>query len=159
MSPKPEERGAAFAALVHQVVIDERRFPAKAVAAALGLSEHVFYARTSNRVPFSAEEIRALLAAAPDPRLVAYLLRGTPYVAADRLSTDAEPVEQQIHRGATRIVIEATDVLESVEAALRDGRIDHRDAVMLRQEIEVAERALASLRTLVRQVAPATAEL
>lgn len=68
-------------------------------------------------------------------------------------------MEEQIHRGATRIVIEATDVLESVEAALRDGRIDHRDALMLRQEIEVAERALASLRTLVRKVAPAAAEL
>lgn len=154
-----EERGRAFAGLVHQVIIDERRHPLKRVAAALGLSEPAFYARTSNRVPFSADEIRALIAAAPDPRLVAYLLRGTPYVAAERLESDGGPVEEQIHRGATRIVIEATDVLESVETALRDGRIDHRDALVLRQEIEVAERALASLRTLVRAVAPTGTEL
>ncbi len=159
MGVTEEERGRAFAGLVHQVVIDERRYAAKKVAAALGLSEPAFYARTSNRVPFSADEIRALLAAAPDPRLVTYLLRGTPYVAAERLEADSSPVEEQIHRGATRIVIEATDVLESVETALRDGRIDHRDALVLRQEIEVAERALASLRTLVRKVAPAAAEL
>jgi len=159
MAPKPEDRGAAFAALVHQVVIDERRHAAKAVAAALGLSEPAFYARTANRVPFSADEIRALIAAAPDPRLVAYLLRGTPYVAAERPAADGTPMEEQIHRGATRIVIEATDVLESVETALRDSRIDHRDAMLLRQEIEIAERALASLRTLVRKVAPVTAEV
>lgn len=40
-----------------------------------------------------------------------------------------------------------------------DGRIAHRDAILLRQKIEIAERALASLRMLVRQVAPVAAEV
>lgn len=159
MLENKEERGRDFAMLVHQVIIDERRHSVKVVARAMGLSEHAFYARTANRVPFTADEIRRLMTAAPDPRFAAYLLRGTPYVAADRPSETTETPEEHIHWGATRLVIEATDVLESVETALRDGRIDHRDALLLRKEIEIAERAIASLRTLVRRVAPSSAEI
>lgn len=151
------ERGRAFADLVYAVLVAEKRYAIEAVAAALGLTYHTLYARIRNRIVFSADEVRRLIEAAPDPRFVAYLLRGTPYVAADRVSgTDAAEAEA-IHRGATRIVIEATDVLEVVERALGDGRVDHRDALLIRTEIEIAERALASLRMRLRAAAPAVA--
>ncbi len=150
-------RGCDFAALAHAAIIVEQRYPLEETAAALGLTYHALYARLSNRVAFSAEEIRALVTAAPDPRFVAYLLRGTPFVAADRLPPEAETAET-IHRGATRLVIEATDVLEAVETALRDGRLDHREARHIRNEVEVAERALATLRERLRRALPAATE-
>ena len=139
-------RGQRFAELVYQVLIAEKRYSAEATAAAMGLGYDTFYARIRNRIVLSADEIRRLISAAPDPRFVAYLLRGTAYVAADRPPVSKAEDHEAIHRGATRIVIEATDVLEAVEAALADGRIDHRDTITIRNEIEIAERALASLR-------------
>ena len=145
------ERGKEFSQLVYQIVIQEKAPSAEQAAAAMGFDYHAFYARVINRVVFSADEIRALLSAVPDPRLVTYLLRGTPYVAADRLEPITASDEEAIHRGATRIVIEATDILEAVEAALRDGRVDHRDAIAIRSEIEIAEHALASLRMRLRR--------
>lgn len=148
-------RGGEFAQLVHSIVIAEKKPPASHAAAAMGLDYHTFYARITNRVPFTAEEIRELLRAVPDPRLVSFLLRGTPYVPADRSEPLREGDEEAIHRGATRIVIEATDILEAVETALRDGKIDHRDVIAIRSEIEIAERALATLRARLRHEAPA----
>lgn len=57
----------------------------------------------------------------------------------------AEPVAS-LQRGATRVVVEATDVLELVDAALAGGGMDHRKQRLVLKEIEEAERALASLR-------------
>jgi len=153
----PSDRGRSFADLVYTVLVAEKRFSMPAVAAALGLTYDSLYARIRNRVIFSADEVRALVAFAPDPRFVAYMLRGTAFVAADRVSPAADAEGEAIHRGATRIVLEAADVLEAVENALRDGRVDHRDALDIRREIEIAERALASLRVRIARVLPAGA--
>lgn len=49
-----------------------------------------------------------------------------------------------------RILIEAADVLEAVDHAFNDKRIDHREALKIQQEIEVAERALLALREHIR---------
>lgn len=153
-------RGSEFAALAYSVIVTEKRFSAKKVAMEMGLGYDALHARLVNRTPFSAEEIRRLIRAAPDSRLVGWLLRGTSFVGADRCSapaaTDAADSSdaEAIHRSATRIVLEAADVLESVERALADSRIDHRDALEIRQEIEIAERALASLGQHLRTVVP-----
>ena len=48
----------------------------------------------------------------------------------------------------------AADVLEAVEEALTDKRLDHRDALEIRAEIEAAERALASLGETLRRMHP-----
>ncbi len=147
-------RGKEFADLVHQVTVMEKRYRLEAIAPSMGLSYDALHARVHNRVSFTAEEIRHLIAVAPDPRFVTYLLRGTRYVAAERPEAVDEPVPDAVLRGATRIVIEATDVLEAVEFALGDGRIDHRDGLAILKEIEIAERALASLRTRINDAAP-----
>lgn len=154
MSVSSTERGRDFADLAYTVLIAEKRYPAEKVADAIGLGYDALYARIRNRVIFSADELRALVAAAPDPRFVAYLLRGTAYVAAERAGSGADDEQEAIHRGATRIVLEAADVLEAVENALRDGRVDHRDALDIRREIEIAERALASLRVRIGKTLP-----
>lgn len=149
------ERGQDFADLVYQIVIAEKRIAAERLAAAMGLAYNAFYARIRNRVSFSADEIRSLISVMPDPRLASYLLRGTRFVPADRVEGILADDVREIHRAATRIVIEATDVLETVEVALTDGRLDHRDAMLVRRDIEIAERALATLREHVRSAIPA----
>lgn len=151
------DRGAEFANLAYRVIVTEKRFSAKKVAMNMGLGYDALHSRLVNRTPFSAEEIRRLIRAAPDARFVGWLLRGTPYIGAERgtaLACSDDPDVEAIHRSATRIVLEAADVLESVEKALIDRRIDHRDALEIRNEIEVAERALASLGQHLRAVAP-----
>lgn len=153
----PTDRGAEFADLAYSIIVSEKRFSAKKVAMEMGLGYDALHARLVNRTPFSAEEIRRLIRAAPDARFVAWLLRGTPFIGAERgtaLTTTEDLDVEAIHMSATRIVLEAADVLESVEKALADRRIDHRDALEIRNEIEVAERALASLGQHLRAVAP-----
>lgn len=149
-------RGAEFAQLAHRILILERRHTVEAVAERLGWDYHVLHARVSNRVPFSADEICRFIAAVPDPRLAAYLLRGTRFIPAERID-EAEPEEaagrEAIYRASHRMIVEAADVVEALDEALRDGRIDHREAAILHTEIEAAERALASLKAHVRRIA------
>lgn len=150
------DRGAEFASLVYQIVVTEKLYSAKKVAMDMGLGYDAFHARAVNRTPFSADEIRRLIRVVPDSRLVAWLLRGTPFVGADRVAAldgDSDPEIEAIHLSATRIVLEAADVLETVEAALEDHRIDHRDALEIREQIETAEQALASLGARLKSIA------
>ena len=151
------DRGQEFADLAYTIIVAERRFSAKAVAIDMGLGYDALHSRIINRTAFTAEEIRRLIRAAPDPRFASWLLRGTPFVAADRAGADesfADPDIEAIHLAATRIVLEAADVLEAVEVGLRDHRIDHRDARAIRNEVETAERALASLGEHLRRLFP-----
>lgn len=151
------DRGKDFADLVYTVIVTERRYAAKRVAADMGIGYDALHARIVNRTAFSADEIRRLIRAAPDPRLVAWLLRGTPFVAAERIcvqGVDEDADVRAIQDAAMRIAIEVADVLEAVQDGLRDSRIDHRDALEIRDEIEIAERALATLAEHLRRVAP-----
>ena len=144
------KRGNDFAGLVYQILVAEKRWSVEEIAPQLGLTYDTLYARVRNRVTFSADEICKLICVAPDPRFVAYLLRGSPFVAADRVEGPDHSDDEAIHRGATRIVIEATDVLVAIEEALRDQQINHREKTVIHREIEIAERALASLREKIR---------
>ena len=140
------DRGQAFAALVHRLLTGGGHTDIEATARAMGMPYHTFYNRLRNTTPFSADEIRRLLAVMPDARLLHFLLEGTPFVPAERIETIAPSEDIDIQRGAERIAIEAADVLRATYQALVDQRIDHRDARLIRDEIDVAERALASLR-------------
>ncbi len=145
-------RGEEFAQLVHRILVSGGQDSVRTIAAKMGLSYEVLYARISNRTPFSADEIRDLLRAVSDPRIVSYLLEGTPYVAAERLPGTLHGREDSIWKAAHRVVFEAADVLEAIEAALKDERIDNRDATAIRAEIEAAERVLLGLREYLRQL-------
>lgn len=146
------DRGRSFAQIVYQVVVAEKVVPLEKAAAALGMGYDALYARINGRTHFTADEIAALIACVPDPRLVGYLLRHSNLVAVERVESAADEAEQEIIRATHRILIEAADVLEAVDQALTDKRIDHREALTIQQEIEVAERALLTLREHVRSV-------
>lgn len=143
------ERGRDFAAIVYTILVVEKKPRLEDVASSIGMTYATLHSRLINRTCFSADEIVALIRAVPDSRLVSYLLEGTAFMSADRpppdrhLNSDAGGLQ----RGATRVVVEATDVLELVDAALAGGgALDHRQENLVLAEIGEAQRALASLR-------------
>lgn len=145
------DRGRSFAQIVYQVLVVEKVVSLEKAAVALGMGYDALYARINGRTHFTADEIAALISCVPDPRLVGYLLRHSNLVAIERVD-GADDAEQEITRATHRILIEAADVLEAVDHALKDNRIDHREALTIQAEIEVAERALLTLREHVRAV-------
>ncbi|WP_114009815.1 phage regulatory CII family protein [Cohaesibacter intestini] len=144
-----KDRGAQFSFLVRQAISRSERYDIKTIAKRMGLSYQAFYQRLNGSTPFAADEIRRLIAVFPDPSIVSYLLRGTAYVAAERIGeTEGDP-EDTLYQAAHRVVLEASDVLREIDVALRDHRIDHRDTASIVKEIEDAERSLISLRTFI----------
>lgn len=140
------ERGRAFADLVYTVLVAEKKWPLKDVADRMGMQYATLHARLHRRVVFSPEEVRDLIAAAPDIRFIGFFLDDTPFIAVDRTSLPAGSEVETLHLGATRSVLEVADVLRAVEMGMGDARIDHRDRAKIGKEIAEAERALAALR-------------
>lgn len=140
--------GGTFAELAHRILVHERGWSLQEVAEKMGMKYHTLYARLRGRVSFTPEEVRGLLAIVPDARLANYLLDGTPFIAVDRMLAQGLDAggDADVHRGATRSVLEVSDVLRAVEQGLSDARIDHQDRARIVSEINEAERALAALR-------------
>jgi hypothetical protein len=142
------ERGREFADIAYTVLVVEKNPGIETVAAALGMTYAVLHSRLINRTCFSADEINALVRTVPDVRLVNCLLKETGFIAADRppqeTADDGAPVDLQ--RSATRVVVNATGILELVDAALAGGGIDHRREALVYREIDSTERSLATLR-------------
>jgi len=141
-----DKRGTDFATLVYKILVMEKQRRMEEVARDLGLKYDTLYARVAGRVPFSADEINALIRVIPDVRLINLLLDDTRFIAIDRHDmANIEPADE-ILRGATRSVLEVSDVLRAVEEGLRERRLDHRDRKAIEDEILEAEQALAALR-------------
>lgn len=140
--------GATFADLAHRILVHERGWSLQEVAEKMGMKYHTLYARLRGRVSFTPEEVRGLLAIVPDARLANFLLDGTPFIAVDRMLAQGMDAtgDADVHRGATRSVLEVSDVLRAVELGLSDAKIDHQDRARIVSEINEAERALAALR-------------
>lgn len=137
---------SAFAALVHQALVRERRRPMRDVASALGLSYAAFHARVSGRVPFSPAEVALLLHEVPDMRLVDCLLRHTRFVAFERPS----PARAEGGTGALRAAASAMAELAGLVADLalaieaRQGAAGMpRDPLARLEEIQRAVATLA----------------
>ncbi|WP_428481354.1 hypothetical protein [Pyruvatibacter mobilis] len=79
---KVKSLGAKLEDLVHQVLVMEEQFDMRQGAEACGIAYDTVYARVCKRVVFSAEEIRNIIRAAPDPCFAAYILSGTRFVPA-----------------------------------------------------------------------------
>ena len=143
-------RGEDFAHIVYTLLVVEKVRSIHEVANEIGMSYAVLHSRMIGRSTFSADEIRNLLKALPDPRLVGYLLEGTSFVPAGRIDgndeASATKPDMAIQRGATRVVVEAAGILDLVDASLAGGGLDHRHRGLLVREIVEAEQTLASLR-------------
>lgn len=135
-----------FASLVYTILVLEKRWPMKEVAAKLNMKYDTFYARVHQRVDFTFAEALSLLKVMPDQRLASFLLDGSTFIAVEQDDYSHLNTEENLHRGATRTVLEASDILREVEQAIADNKVDHHDRRRIQTEIEGAERALASLR-------------
>lgn len=144
------DRGRAFAQIIYQLLVVEKKITLEEAARRVGLGYDALYARLNGRTVLSADEVAGLIAAIPDPRPITYLLRNSRYLAVERIEGALDNPEPEIIRATHRIILEAADVLEAVDSAFKDGRIDHREALLIQREIESAERALVSLREHVR---------
>ena len=150
------DRGKEFSELVHRILVTERRGSLDQTAEKLGLNYDALYARLRGRVTFTADEVRALIAHVRDTRIVAWVLSGTPYLPAERAKIIPDVDEditlaESLRRTAMVMMFEATDAAEQVELALIDNRIDLHEAARIREDIDAAERAMATLREHVRR--------
>lgn len=148
--------GSTFAELAHRILVHERGWSLQEVAEKMGMKYHTLYARLRGRVSFTPEEVRSLLAIVPEARLANFLLEGTAFIAVDRMAAQPGGGDSDVHRGATRTVLETADVLRAVELSLLDKKIDHQDKLRIVSEINEAERALAALRARLTAPTPAT---
>lgn len=147
-------RGQDFADLVHRILVNEGRHSLATASSGMGMLYGTLYARVVNRTCFSADEIRLLMRSVSDPRLPAYFLDGTSFVAVERMSAAERASETDTLRAAHRLVYMAADILRRIETALGDGRIDHREAPGIEAELDGAERLILGLRAQIRPGAP-----
>lgn len=141
------DRGRAFAELVHRTLMGRDTSELDRIADDMGMSYAAFYNRLRHATPFSADEIQRLLIVVGEPVFADFLLAGTAFVPAERqIGPETASFEENLARGAERIVIEAADVLRAAHEALVDNHIDHREEITIRDAIREAERALLSLR-------------
>jgi hypothetical protein len=141
-------RGEDFAHIVYTLLVVERQRTVEEAAVGLGMSYASLHSRVIARRPFSADEIRGLIKFLPDARLVSSLLDGSDFVVAERVVPAGEQAQASttVQRGATKVVVEAANILELVDALLAGGGLDHRHKRLLLGDIVDAERALATLR-------------
>ncbi len=149
------DRGEAYAQLVKRI-LGETRDGIQRAAAGFGVKYDTFYSRLARgRVVFSADEIGRLIKITQRRELVDYLLADTGFLAVKRFSsngTDNQGSSQsytthdQIQQGAKSNIYVATEILQEVDKALADQKIDHRDKARILEDVHKAEVALASLR-------------
>lgn len=141
-----EERGKAFSELVYRLLMIEKIASLEDVAEALGMSYHSLHARLHNKTLFSADEINGLIKTLGNADIVDFLLDGSGLMAFERQNTVSPANGDSIFKRTSHLAIETANVLEAVEIAMSDDRIDHRDAIQIQKEIVDVERALATIR-------------
>ena len=143
--PPTLSEGGSFAAIVHRVLIRERRRPMRDVAAALGLSYAAFHARVSGRVPFSPLDINLLLHEVPDLRLVDALLRHTRFVAFEKPHPARAAGGATALQAALAALRGLADLIEDIAAIAEGRRPVHDGGIDPEARLEEAQRAIATL--------------
>lgn len=144
-------RGEEFADLVHRILVTDDRYSLATAASSMGLLYQTLYAKVRNRTTFSAEEIRGLIRAVPDPRIISYFLEGTAFVPVERPPSRVEGgAAPELLPAAHRLVFGASDVLRLIATALRDGNIPRHEAIKIEAELDALERVVLGLREQVK---------
>jgi hypothetical protein len=142
----------SFSNLVKKVMQD-REVTMQALSGMIDMKYDALSSRfRSNGSPFSPDEVRNIIGAMPDVRLVNYILSGTDYIGAERVDEEDNPVHamRDLRETAIRMSIEAADANHAILRALADNKICHKDYIVLEQELEIAEAAVATVKQHVR---------
>jgi hypothetical protein len=154
MSMNDNAERFTFSHLVKKVM-EDRKVSMQELSAMLDMKYDALSSRfRSNGSPFSPDEVREIIRALPDVRLVNFILSGTHYIGAERAEEDDDPVHamRDLRETAIRMSIEAADANHAILRALADNKICHQDFIVLEQELEIAEAAVATVKQHVRTI-------
>jgi hypothetical protein len=136
-----------FSELAYQIIVVERRGRVAELAGALGVSAPVVYSRLNGRTRFRPDEVRRLIEALDDQRLLRFFADNSRYVVARR------PIGEEVEAitdATAKTLHEAIDLMQIVTGALEDGlKLDDRDRRAILKEVKDAETAIANLRVAV----------
>lgn len=108
---------APFARLVSQIVMTDRRTSARAVAAALGLSNSAFHDRLNGRAEFTPDEISGLLYELRDVRLIECLIGGSGFIAVPLPKSDRQATRRTHAAYRESVPADVMAVSRSVDGA------------------------------------------
>ena len=139
-----ESRGEAFRRLVHEALSATDHGAMTEIARRMGLAYNTFYSRIKGRVVFSPEEVRALIAAAPDRRFAEYFLEDSPFKLTLREPGDVAETSRDAK--VLALLTMAAGVLEAAHALAKDADHSTSDEAAFDQALDRSERALGALR-------------
>ena len=149
------EVAISFARLVSLILTVDKTAEANidSIAHKMGITASTLRSRIRHddqRTKFTIDELKSLIQATEDLRLVDFFLEETSFIVSRRISQSGngkvEDIKTATRDGADDAMIETADVLETVLHALKDGNLGHREKAKIISEIEGAERSLASLK-------------
>lgn len=142
MSSEPR---SAFFVLVHQILVKEKLYPVREIAARFGMSYAAFYARVSGRGAFSPEEINRLIRLVPDARLVDWLLSNSSFIAAPRPDEIGADLGTSAMEHAVRSVERGLVIIKELSEAAAGSHLDEDRRERIKVQIEEIQRGLATL--------------
>jgi hypothetical protein len=146
-----------FVALLHHILVRERRRSMREVADVLGMSYAALHARVIGRVPFSPGEINALLREVADIRLVDALLRHTRFSALERPQPGGSSAGAGAQGAALHAMKEIVDALRDMIPEGSSAGLDTETIERIDTHLNEAQRALATLRLALVQLGRTTA--
>ncbi len=158
----PPER-PSFAALLRQILVQEKHLKLKDVAEAVELNSRNFYGRVTGRIQFSPDEINRVIRAVPDPRLGDWLFHQTPLFCALRPSpadtetnTEASALDHAMNgaeqaMAALRAVLHVSDAAGITPEGIADAQAHAADA---QRQLGLLMATLQQWETKVSDVAP-----
>lgn len=140
----PKRQPCGFAALLHQVVVQEERGSGAMLAQRAGMSYDMLYARMTGRVPISPGEARRLVAETADQRLADWLMTDTPFVAVRRARPDVS--QRDMADTVAAVVRETVDIWRDLARFTDYRQLSPKERADLLREVREAELAIANLR-------------
>jgi hypothetical protein len=114
------------------------------IAGRMGLAYNTFYSRINGRVVFSPEEVRTLIAAAPDRRFAEYFLEDSPFKLSLREPGDIAETSRDAK--ILTLLTMAAGVLEAAQTLAKDADHSASDEPAFDHALDRSERALDALR-------------
>ena len=155
----PNDAGSVFFSIVHQILVVEKRYSVREIAASLGMSYAAFYARISGRGSFTPEELRRLLQLVPDQRLVDWLLAKSAFMPVARVGKSHPDLSISALEHATQTAERALSIVKDLSTAAVEETVDGECWKRIDGQISEMERSVATLRAVLPYLSANPTEL